>query len=419
VVRPVTAEEAPEFDFEGLAAALKDGESELYLVMIESADGSTYQTYHLDLDRKRVQAPFRKNLAESINQYETQAGKKGRLELYEPGWAPQEGEMAVAGLHEIESRLVPSVRDGLGRLGPLRPAPPRAAPSTDELEPVRGYAAVLRAAGGEALLFRRRDPVERLGKGRLTTVLRESRLERIDHVVAFDSGVDVALWGNKVLIRSLGAFEALFYPRAERERIAKEFIEKLEKRLPIGNAEGLRDAARDDMVFASRLRRLARSRVMSETDPEMLAAEMRRATVDFGLAIRFLADDGALVFPSEPAWRWAFLALLEDGLVRSAGSNLPYQSESKRVWDRRRVTGATRSEGRIAALCGEGWGPLLVQDVEQRLRRARTTFYVATGAGDAEVLPGLVSEGLRTMGPGGATALETLPECDVQHPEGA
>jgi len=204
----------------------------------------------------------------------------------------------------------------------------------------------------------------------------------------------------------------LFYPRAERAKIAKEFIERLEMRVPIANAEGLRNAARDDMVFASRLRRLARSRLMVEADAGKVADEMRRASVDFGLAIRFVADDGALVFPPEPAWRWPFLAMLEDGLVRSAGSDLPYQSESKRAWDRREITGAVRREGRITAVCGKGWGPIPVEDVASDLRRARTTFYISTGAGEAEVLPGVANPGdLRTVGPGGPSALDNLAEC--------
>jgi hypothetical protein len=393
-----------EFDFAGLIAALEDDRTELFVVMIESPDGAAFETYHLDLDRDSVQAPFRRNLAASLRTY-----SNGRLERYEEGWVPQEREMAAGAASDIDSPLPALVRDGLSpsRLGRPHELSPQQSATDEALGGIRGYAIVLRThEGGEASLFRRRDPVEHLGKGRLTTVLRGTRLDRLEHTVAFDAGVDAAIWEGRLLVRSWGAFESLFFPKAVRAAVARAVIDRLEARIPIENVRGLRDTADSDSVFAARLRRLEPA--LATADPAQLQAQITRAANLFGLATRFMPS-GRLTFPAEPAWRWPFLVALEDGLVRSAGSGALYQSESKRRWDRRRVTAVVRQAARVTALCGDGW-QMSVTDAAKALRRARTTFYVQTTSGQAEVVPDDAHpERLKTVGPADGDALDRLP----------
>jgi hypothetical protein len=404
--------EQSDFDFTGLRAALEAPDAQLHLVMIQSQTGGTYQTYHLELDRERVQAPFRVNLAASLHHY-----SKGRQERYEDGWAPQHGEMAVAELDQIASELFAAVDAGLhpDRLGRLAASGPDET-GADPEDVVYGYAVVVTGSRGQARLFRRRDPVERLGRGRLSTVLRDYRLDRIDHVLAFDSAIDVAEWQGRLLIRSLGAFEALFFPRAVRTRIAQAVVDRIKDRLPISNVEGLKAAAKDDTVFAGRLRRLERSRLTSAADPASLMDEMRRAIDSFGLASRFLTTEGKLAFPSQPRWRWPFLSVLEDGLVRSTGSDALYFSESKRHWDRRRVTGVTRDDGRVTSLCGDGWGSLDIREAASLLGRARISLYVETPDGPDEILTTATGHGL-ALAVGGEVGFSSLPDCVVSADE--
>ncbi|HLX33812.1 MAG TPA: hypothetical protein VKR30_01070 [Candidatus Limnocylindrales bacterium] len=399
------------FDVEGALAVLRHPDAELHLVMIESDDGGTYRTYHLDVDRQRVQIPFRTNLAATLKSF-----RRNRLEPYDEGWAPQPGEMAVASVDQIQSALFAAIDEGLRpeRLGPLRQSE-AVPPSSGELEPVRGYAAVVTSPLGEVRIFRRRDPVERLEKGRLSTILDGTRLERVEHVVAFDSGIDVVLWNNQLLIHGLGGFEALFFPRAARTAVALRFVEQLESRIHVSNVDGLRKTAEDDAVFANRLRRLERSRLMKEGDQSRLMEEMRRAIKRFGLSWLFLDAGGELAFPATPRWRWPFLAVLEDGLVQSAGSDRLYQSESKRAWDRRLVTGVVRDGDRIVALCGPGWRPLLVSAARHAWRNATTTFFVDAADGQFEIV-GDDPDGreLRVVGPVDRDVLGELPECIPQ-----
>ncbi|HJP89059.1 MAG TPA: hypothetical protein VJ850_08500 [Candidatus Limnocylindrales bacterium] len=396
------------FTRDELAAALGDAAYGLKLVMIEAIPDDADQpisSYHLDLE-DGLSSQFKSNLAKSVASWPN----NDEWDPYEEGWVPEEGQFAVAQREVLDgSRLIEAINRGLepGRVHQPQVGDP-------DLPRSRGYALLLTPRDNEdpserIYLVRRRDPVQHLDRGRLTAFWSQSRLTLAHAVVGFDAQIDVAVWRDTVLIRSLAAFEALFFPQAVRADAAEDAVNKLNARLPISNLDVLVATARDDSLFAARLRRLARRPRFKELTLDAVRPGLRR----FGLEHRFVTG-GELVFDRARRWRWPFLAALEDGLVESPASGNLYQSTSQRQWQRRRVTGAIRENGVITALCGDGWGPTVLSDVATEIENALATYHTGTRDEPIEVIPSVAGDvlSLTATAADGSDSLSSLPDCD-------
>lgn len=396
-----------EFSKASLLGALRNPAFRMKVVMLEEIPDDVEQpisTYHLDL-QDDLEAQFKRNLAESIDRWPPEDA----WDQYIEGWVPEEGQFASAGRDVLTgSRLLEAIDRGLepGRVRLPQLGDP-------DIPRARGYALVLAEEGSDdeterIYLVRRRDPVEHFDRGHITALWSETRLTLAHGVVGFDSGIDVAVWRDKVVIRSLPAFEALFFPRAVRTEAAVRAVNELNGRLPIENLDLLLETAREDSLFAARLRRLSRQPRFGELSLADLRPSLRR----FGLEARFISG-GQLTFDRARWWRWPFLAALEDGLVESPGSRHLYQSTSQRRWERRHVTAGVRTEGTLTALCGEGWGPTLLAEVGAEIDRAKATYFVGTPDDPVEVMP--EREGDRwtvaARSAAGGDELAGLPDC--------
>ncbi len=374
------------FSRDALAAVVKDPEYRMKVVMIEEIPDDLehpISTYHLDLSDE-LEAQFKENVARSIERWP----HEGYWEHYVEGWVPEQGQFATAGMEILEgSRLKQAIDEGLS---PGRVRMPELGQTG--LPHARGYALVLARAGNtlpseQVYLIRRLDPIQHLERGRVTALWSETRLSLARAVVAFDSSVDVAVWRDSVVIRSLSALEALFFPGSVHAEAAKRAVTELNTRIPIRNLDLLIKTAAEDSIFAGRLRRLARSPRYAQIDVADLRSSLRR----FGLAHRFL-DGDELVFERSRRWRWPFLALLEDGLVESPGSGRLYQSNSQRVWERHQVTGIRKIDDVVTALCGVDWGPFASAIIANEIEEAIATYHVGSEEDPIEVLPELVND---------------------------
>jgi hypothetical protein len=287
----------------------------------------------------------------------------------------------------------------------------------------RGYAIVAqapdrreRATAGlapdgrdRAILVRRRDPVERLDRGRITAMWSEHKLTFAEGVVGFDSAVDVLIWRDATIIHSLAAFEALFFPFTVRADAAEKVARDIDARIGIRNVDQLVDVARKDSIFAGRLRRLARSDAFAEVSVSRIRGSLRR----FGWQHRFLEGD-RLRFDPSSHWRWPFLAALEDGLVESPGSGRLYRSNSQRHWPRRCVTSVRRDAGgTVVEICGDRWGRLPVSGAVDQIENAIASYFVGTWEDAVEVLPGAGSgeRHLVALDQNDKDVLLSLPDC--------
>jgi hypothetical protein len=295
-------------------------------------------------------------------------------DTYEPGWMPTAGEIAIATRDVLEdSPLLSAILESIQHRrraadipfnedGEVGDEPPRS---------IRAYAVVVSMGQETAIFVRGRNPVEEYRRGRLTAVWSRRRLTRARRLLAFDGGIDVAILGDRVVIRSVAALERLFIPPEVRIAGAEAAVTDLNERVPIANLDDLLDVARRDSIFGAKLRLLAKSGLLADVTTERLRRSLERT----GLAARFIVQD-ELIFPTDRAWRWRFIQALEDSFVSSAGTGYLYTTGSKRRWLRRQVTGAVRDNGSIVELCGPDWGPIPVTQVASELLDARGEYFV-------------------------------------------
>lgn len=383
----------------------------LYVVMIEAlpdqGDGTDdlYRTYHLDPE-PAIGESFRRGLMATVRQMRRD---EDRAEPYEVGWVPTEGELAVAGLDVIEpSPLLDAVEDGLAPERAGLPAPGPDEEGAPGLRPARGYAVVFgdpAAPDDFAYLLRRQDPVSRLTRNRIVAAVSATRLTETERILTFDSGIDVVVWRQRVVIRSVSAFEALFFPAAVRRDVAERVARALDARISVRNVDLLVETARGDSVFASRLRRLERSERLATTS----SGQLLRSATEFGLH-RQLMPDGQLQFRSEGNWRWRFLEVLEDAFLASPGSGRQYRSGSQKTWVHRRVDAVQHVNGEVRWLCGEGWGRITVDAVSVQLRRVQAAYYVDSDGERVYLTHSGSGHGLEAVRDG-TNVLAMLPEC--------
>lgn len=391
------------FEIEALLAHLRDEATSATLVVIPPApDGRNegYDPYPLDLSAELKQA-FKGNLARRI---QPMVSSTTRIVYYDSADLPEEGVSVVASFDQLhDSPLAQAIRSQ--GMDSTRVSLPRSAPpSSDAIPRAQGYALAVTNEHDDAFLIRRRDPgVQLRRKGYISAVLSGTELSEARDVVTFDDGVDVVLWRGQVLIRNIAAFEALFYPPETRARLAAEVAERLKAKVPFANHGALLAVAREDSVFAARLRRLAKSEAFADLELNRL----RPSLVRFGLDTRFISGN-TLVFPSDPYWRWAFLHALEDGLVESPGSGRLYASTSHRTWRRFQVTGVQRVGGGDIGICGPGWGPVPEEDAAKQLVRAQATYFIVMNGEIVEVMP---KDGRLEALMNGQDVLSNLPNC--------
>jgi hypothetical protein len=274
---------------------------------------------------------------------------------------------------------------------------------------VHGYAVVFAPVKGPRIIaVRRLDPVERLGRGRITAFILEHRLTDSELTLAFDSGVDVLVVEDNVLIRHLAALEALFFPPAVRAEAAEAVVRDLAGRIEIGNLDDLINVARSDSIFGGRLRRLAKSEALATAT----IPRIRKSLREFGWQHRFMVGD-ELRFDPTGRWRWPFLTALEDGLTESVGSGRLYRSNSQRHWPRRRVVAVQRRDGVVTHLCGEDWGVVDVRDAVDQINNIVASYFVGTREDPVEVIPTAVGSpaAVGAIDDEGQDRLVTLAEC--------
>jgi hypothetical protein len=359
------------------------------LVGITDADTNqtSWRATRLDIDVD-LRPDFKAVLRRTLRAYQ-----KLVVDTYEPGWVPIEGELAVAHLDVLEdSDLYTRIVQATERPAGAQPAVAGAeAAENPDLGPIHAYAIVVaRVRGGRpetAVFVRNRTPVEELRQGRVTAVWHGQRLSRARHLLSFDAGIDVAILGDTVLIKTAQGFERLFVPPEVRIAGARHAVELLANRIAVANVADLFDIAERDSIFGSKLRLLGKTGLLNEITTDRL----RQALRDTGLVDRFIVAD-QLIFPAEQGYRWRFLDALEDSFVISTGTGILYRSASKKRWQRRLVTGVMRGAGIVTQLCGPGWGPTPVDAVAGEIRRAQAVYYIDLLAGphnltDADLEP--------------------------------
>jgi len=396
------------FSLQDLVDAVEDETRDPWLVLIEEIPGDdvhVFDAYHLDLGADLV-SQFRSNQARSLGRWPPE----DEWDRYVEGWVPEEGQFAAGEVDALnDSPLLRAIDEGTR---PERVRRPAVGPGEERR--ARGYAIVFPSPADVApdpvdriYLVRRHDPIQHLDRGHLTAIWQETRLTLARSVLGFDSGIDVVVWRESVVIRSLAAFEALFFPSVVRAAAAERAAEELNDQIPIQNLDHFVGTARGDSIFAGRLRRLARSPAFPQLSVDRVRASLRR----FGLAHRFMSGN-ELVFDSRRRWRWPFLAALEDGLVESPGSGQLYQSTSQRPWPRRRVTAVVREDDGITAIRGDDWAAVSVATAAQEIEDAQCTYFLGDPDDPVEVLPLLAETGMSVYAPGahGEDQLSSLPE---------
>lgn len=355
---------------------VRDGAATVHVVTITGVTNphsreTTWQVRKLDLDAD-LRAQFKAMLSRTL-----QTLARLQIDRYEPGWVPAEGELAEARMDVLEDspllrQILGAVQPGVGAGG--LPEPPAMA-ADEDFGPINAYGIVVgRVRDGHeetAVFVRNQTPVEELRPGRVTAVWHNQRLERARRLLTFDAGIDVAILDPTVLIKSSRGFERLFVPPDVRIAGAKRAVDLLVAHVPVANLAELREVAERDSVFGSKLRLLGKTGLLDGITIERL----RLGLQETGLADVFIRE-GQLSFPAEQVWRWRFLEALEDSFVRSTGTGILYRSASKKRWQRRLVQGAVVLNGRVSALCGPGWGPTHIDEIERDITRAQAVYFV-------------------------------------------
>ena len=360
-----------------------------------------FETYHLEL-ADRLQARFRRNVARMLRTWPETA----EWTTHDPGYVPDEGEISRASRELVADSQLPAAIDRGLQPDHIR-MPAAAEPATPG---VHGYAVVfVPAHAPRAIVVRRLDPVERLGRGRISAFVHENQLTDSDQTLAFDSGVDVLLLHDEVIVRHLAALEAMFFPASVRAAAAVSVVRELGARVEIANLGDLEEVARNDSIFGGRLRRFAKSDALATASIPRIRASLRA----FGWESRFIVDD-QLRFDASGRWRWPFLAALEDGLTESPGSGRLYRSNSQQHIPRRLVTSVGRSaDGVVAQLCGEDWGPIDAASAADQIEHAVASYYLGTREAPIEVLPDAAGQAgsISAVDEHGRDQLSGLPDC--------
>jgi hypothetical protein len=360
------------FPFEQLRELLMDQHTTIAVVTLsmepapEVAEGETVEARYLNLDQD-LRAQFTRTLLRTLR-----AVSRRELEAHEAGWVSIDEAVGVADVEILEGPVRPAVLAALGN-EPAGDLPVLPRPETDddadaEDRSVGAYTIVIRRGTDRALIFRRRDPVERPSRNRFTAVLDGDRLSKTERTYIFDGGADVIEYDNRVAIVNSRAFEELFSNEALRREGARRAVDVLAAQVPLANRDALDEVLEADSRFAGRLRALDRRGQLAALD--MTALE--RATERFGIRERLIQNDG-LVFVRP--WRFIWLSVLEDSLVESSGTARPYLARIKAEWVRREVRCVeVDATGSPAALVGD-WGRVSVDNAIQELRYVSATYY--------------------------------------------
>ena len=394
---------SPIATIEALAATLEADTTRVRIVIFDelpgTVEGRAYDSYGLELT-PGLESRFRRNIARTIRRWPPTR----EWSTYDPGYVPDAGEVSRGPLDLISDSPLPAAVDRGAQPDRIRlPA------ATEVVTPgIHGYAVILIPRNGPRfVVVRRLDPVERLSRGRITAFIHENRLTDSEQTLAFDSGVDVLLASDEVVIGHFAAFEAMFFPAAVRSAAAVAVVRDLSTRIEIVNLGDLEAVAGSDSIFGGRLRRFSKSEALTTVTIERIRASLQA----FGWERRFLEGD-RLRFDPSGKLRWPFLAALEDGLTQSPGSGRLYRANSQRYIPRRQVTNVvTATDGSVTHISGPDWGPLTAEDVREQIDAATASFYVGPRAEAVEVLPSRrgVACPVEAVDDDGVDRLPTLP----------
>lgn len=354
----------------------------------EVAAGANVEARYLDVVDE-LGAQFARTMARTVR-----SAERRDRDLYEAGWLSVDERVAIADETKLEGPALAAVLGALrAEPGPdlsIRSPETPAEEQTEEEPPVGAYVVVVRRHTERALIFRRRDPVERPNKSRFTAMLSRGRLTKTERTYTFDAGADVIVYRRRVAILNSRSFEELFSNETLQREGAQRAADILQAHVPLVNRAALDAVITADSRFAGRLRALGRRGGLDALD--MRAIE--RATERFNIRERLVRDDGLLFVPT---WRFIWLSVLEDSLVESPGTARPYLARVKAAWVRRQVDCVEiNSDGSPIGLVGD-WGRIDIESAIRELRYASATYFADLPDGRVELELSSSDRGLRLV----------------------
>lgn len=212
-----------------------------------------------------------------------------------------------------------------------------------------------------------------MGKDRVTALVRGRRLSRAKKIFSYDGRIDVLIWNSEAIVLNSNVLESLLRDPAVLDAELTDAVGAFEGSGLFAGLDALAAVARSDSNFARGMRRVFKAGYLKQIDVDGI----RDSITEWGHDEILVTPDDRLLF--EPASRWSFLRVLDDGYLTSDLTGLRYEVNSKRRWNRIRVLAAERDDmGRLVRLHGPGiWSPRAIADVASDIERGRRQYFVA------------------------------------------
>jgi hypothetical protein len=195
---------------------------------------------------------------------------------------------------------------------------------------LRFYAIVVSAsAKRHAVFLRSYSPSKELTRRRgFAAIFRAGQYDKLEtKVFLFDRNIDCFAWDGYLFINNVPAFQRIFKYFDEVRAKANETVDAILALVPIGNAEGFREACTGQIQMMAKLSQISRKPYLSTVTMK----DIRRTIVDFNLDLQIAKMNGKeqLVFEGTPSKRWLILKLLDDNFLGSIMTHQKYEVNSK------------------------------------------------------------------------------------------
>jgi hypothetical protein len=368
-----------EFDFDGLRGFLASRRLQVVVASREST-AAEWRTRRLDAVDP-LTSDLRRIVLRSVDSLAKRSAR-----TYVEGWTPDPNTYSIAPADEAMGPLAESLLGAYSAqfeadapAGPVDPAEDNE--DNDDGEPFHGRALGLVARSDNPdrslLVVRAQNPVIEMAHDRITGIIRGNRVARARRLFAYDGRIDVLVWQDWAIVANALVLENLMRDPA---RLAAELDEARNAFVDtnlFANVEQLSATAASDTNFARGVRRVHKSGYLDGLRLERL----RAAIQDWGHATVKVTGDDRIAF--DPAARWDFLRLIDDGYLTSDLTGLRYEVNSKRRWNRVQLVAIDKDAAGVPTrLHGPGaWSPRAVAEAIADIEGKRSDYFLVGPAG--------------------------------------
>jgi hypothetical protein len=292
--------------------------SAINVVLASEGTDAAFEFQRLNIT-EAVSEEFRELVLEALDFYNSDLD----LRPFDPGYKPDSHEVMCLDL-EREDRIA-SIIQSISALNSLQLF------QEDDyfIQKLRFYAIVATTQSRKAVFFRTYSKSRELSRRPgFALIFRRGQYDKVETpIFTFDKKIDCVTWEDNLYILNVPHFERIFDYFSGVAAQAEAAIDEVMSRVPVSNADELKQLLRSQRTMATRIALVARRPYFSR----VTMADIKRTIQEFGLDLEIVRENGTekIVFENSPKKRWLIAKLLDDSYLGSIMTSEKYEVNSK------------------------------------------------------------------------------------------